>query len=61
MGLAAAQQGYLKNSQPGDPNIPPLPEGWKEETDEATGINYYVNEKSGKRTDKASMGILQKT
>ena len=50
MGLAAAQQGYLRNSPPADPNVPPLPEGWKEETDEATGINFYVHEKSGKRT-----------
>lgn len=50
MGLAAAQQGYLRSSGPGDPNVPPLPEGWKEENDEATGINYYVHEESGKRT-----------
>jgi len=50
MGLAAAQQGYLRNSPPGDPNVPPLQEGWKEETDEATGINYYVHEESDKRT-----------
>lgn len=50
MGLAAAQQGYLRNSPPGDPNVPPLPEGWKEEVDEATGINFYIHEESGKRT-----------
>lgn len=50
MGLAAAQQGYLRNSQPGDPNVPPLPEGWKEETDEATGITFYIEQDTGKRT-----------
>jgi len=50
MGLASAQQDYLRNSPPGDPNVPPLPEGWKEETDEATRINFYVHEESGKRT-----------
>jgi hypothetical protein len=49
MGLAAAQQGFLKSRPPDDPSIPPLPEGWKEELDDATHISYYVH-KSGRRT-----------
>ncbi|KAI2496621.1 U1 zinc finger [Fragilaria crotonensis] len=49
MGLASAQQAYLKSRPPDDPSIPPLPEGWKEEFDDATHISYYVH-KSGRRT-----------
>lgn len=49
MGLAAAQQGFLKSRPPDDPSIPPLPEGWKEEIDDATHISYYLH-KSGRRT-----------
>ena len=33
-----------------DVTVPPLPEGWKEELDEATGVYFYVNEESGKRS-----------
>ena len=50
MGLASAQQAYMRNSVPGDPAVPPLPEGWDEEIDEATGIKYYVHDKSGERS-----------
>merc|ERR1719296_644959 len=31
-------------------SVPPLPEGWKEELDEATGVHYYVHDESGKRS-----------
>mmetsp|Transcript_232 Transcript_232/g.546 ORF Transcript_232/g.546 Transcript_232/m.546 type:complete len:238 (-) Transcript_232:66-779(-) len=57
MGLASAQQSYLRgcrgpNGQipPDDATVPPLPEGWIEELDGATGIHYYVNEKDGERS-----------
>jgi U1 small nuclear ribonucleoprotein C len=50
MGLASAQQAYLRNSVPGDPAVPPLSEGWKEELDEATRIKYYIHDKSGERS-----------
>lgn len=48
MGLAAAQQAFLRSRGPGAAG--PLPPGWKEELDEATGIHYYVHEKSKRRT-----------
>lgn len=41
MGLALAQQMYIKTR--GTAGLPPLPEGWKEETDKATGITYYIS------------------
>lgn len=58
MGLASAQQAYLRTRRnpadgqinPMDVTVPPLPEGWKEELDEATGVYFYVNEESGKRS-----------
>jgi hypothetical protein len=58
MGLASAQQAFLRARRnpatgqiaPTDEMVPPLPEGWKEELDEATGIYYYTNEKSGERS-----------
>mmetsp|Transcript_25993 Transcript_25993/g.38411 ORF Transcript_25993/g.38411 Transcript_25993/m.38411 type:complete len:190 (+) Transcript_25993:118-687(+) len=50
MGLASAQQGYLRSRPPDDPTIPPLPDGWKEELDEATTISFYVHGASGRRT-----------
>eukprot|EP00804_Cyclotella_cryptica_P012682 CCRYP_016284-RA/>CCRYP_016284-RA protein AED:0.04 eAED:0.04 QI:302/1/1/1/1/1/2/546/199 len=57
MGLASAQQAFLRtrrNPATGqivtDETVPPLPEGWKEELDEATGIYYYINEESGERS-----------
>lgn len=50
MGLASAQQGFIRSRPPDDPTIPPLPEGWKEELDEATNISFYVHGPSGRRT-----------
>lgn len=57
MGLASAQQAYLRTRRnhlgqisPGDITVPPLPEGWVEELDEATGVHYYVHDKSGNRS-----------
>lgn len=58
MGLASAQQSYLRNRRnpstgrvdPNDPSVPPLPTGWTEEKDEATGAFYYVDEASGERS-----------
>ncbi|KAL7535830.1 hypothetical protein ACHAXR_007805 [Thalassiosira sp. AJA248-18] len=51
MGLASAQQAYLRTRRdpegqinPGDAQVPPLPEGWKEELDGATGVHYYVHD-----------------
>lgn len=57
MGLASAQQGYIRTRRnpegsinPQDMSIPPLPEGWKEELDEATRVHFYTHEESGKRS-----------
>lgn len=50
MGLAAAQQSYIKARGIHDPAIPPLPEGWKEELDEVTGITYYIDKVNKTRT-----------
>lgn len=58
MGLASAQQAFLRTRRnpatgqvaPTDDMVPSLPEGWKEELDEATGIYYYTNEKNGERS-----------
>ncbi|KAL7465324.1 hypothetical protein ACHAXS_009712 [Conticribra weissflogii] len=64
MGLASAQQAYLRTRRhpvtgrivgegvvgPDGVVVPPLPEGWAEELDEATGVFYYVEESSGKRS-----------
>lgn len=47
MGLAAAQQAYIRSN--GQYNVPPLPEGWREENDEATRALYYTHVESGKR------------
>ena len=55
MGLADAQQAYLRahrnpaSGQIGG-SVPPLPEGWQEELDGATGAYYYVHEESGERS-----------
>jgi len=49
MGLASAQQGYIRARGKDDPMIPPLPDGWKEDTDECTGISFYYNEETGDR------------
>ena len=50
MGLASAQQAFLKARGVHDPAVPPLPEGWKDHIDEVTGIMYYVDTNTGKRT-----------
>lgn len=58
MGLASAQQAFLRTRRNpvtgqvarNDDMVPPLPEGWKEELDEATGIYYYVNEENNERS-----------
>jgi len=49
MGLASAQQGYIRARGKDDQMIPPLPDGWKEDTDECTGISFYYNEETGVR------------
>ncbi|KAK1734836.1 hypothetical protein QTG54_014709 [Skeletonema marinoi] len=55
MGLASKQQAFLRRhrnpatGQIGGP-VPPLPEGWKEELDDATKVYFYVNEESGERS-----------
>ena len=50
MGLAAAQQDYIKSNTQNESAIPPLPEGWEEKDDEATKLKYYVNTKTQERT-----------
>ena len=57
MGLASAQQAYLRSRRsalgqvsPDDMTVPPLPEGWKEELDEVTAVHYYVNDETGERS-----------
>ena len=50
MGLASAQQAYIRARGKDDPAIPPLPEGWKEEVDDVTGITYYIDNTTKKRT-----------
>mmetsp|Transcript_5966 Transcript_5966/g.10009 ORF Transcript_5966/g.10009 Transcript_5966/m.10009 type:complete len:200 (+) Transcript_5966:180-779(+) len=55
MGLASKQQAFLRrhrNPATGqiDGPVPPLPEGWKEELDDATKVYFYVNEESGERS-----------
>jgi hypothetical protein len=57
MGLASAQQAYLRTRRnpagqisEQDETVPPLPEEWVEELDEATGIYFYVNESNGERS-----------
>jgi len=51
MGLAAAQQAFLRANadNPSAPS-PPLPEGWIEEEDEVTRATYYMHKQSGERT-----------
>jgi len=48
MGLAAAQQAFLRNR--GSHAAGPLPPGWTEEIDKATGISFYTEEKTQRRT-----------
>ena len=50
MGLASAQQAYMKAKGKEDPMIPPLPPGWKEDVDDVTGIEFYYNDATGERT-----------
>jgi len=57
MGLASAQQAYLRTRRnplgqvsPEDMTVPPLPGGWKEELDEVTAVHYYVHDESGERS-----------
>lgn len=50
MGLASAQQAYVRAKGKEDPMIPPMPPGWKEDVDEATGISFYYQVQSGERT-----------
>ena len=50
MGLASAQQGFIKAYGADHPAVPPLPEGWKEELDEVTGIMFYIDTNTKKRT-----------
>lgn len=50
MGLASAQQAFLKAYGADHPAVPPLPEGWREEIDDVTGIAYYVDTNTKKRT-----------
>lgn len=50
MGLASAQQAYIRARGVTDPAVPPLPDGWEEEVDDATGITFYAEKSTGKRT-----------
>lgn len=50
MGLASAQQEFIRMRGEDDPLIPPLPEGWKQGADDVTRISYYIEESTGKRT-----------
>lgn len=50
MGLASAQQAFLRARGADDPAVPPLPDGWKQGVDEVTGLTYYVEAATGKRT-----------
>lgn len=57
MGLASAQQAFLRTRRDptgqinhADPSVPPLPEGWTEELDPATGVHFYTNDELGERS-----------
>jgi U1 small nuclear ribonucleoprotein C len=50
MGLASAQQAYVRAKGREDPMIAPLPDGWKEDADEATGMTFYSHDESGERS-----------
>mmetsp|Transcript_15038 Transcript_15038/g.19042 ORF Transcript_15038/g.19042 Transcript_15038/m.19042 type:complete len:195 (+) Transcript_15038:122-706(+) len=50
MGLAAAQQAYIRANEHNPHSTPPLPEGWEEEVDEATRAKYYINAATQERT-----------
>ena len=55
MGLASAQQAYIRARGAEDPMVTPLPDGWEEETDEATGITFYADKNTGNRSWVVSM------
>jgi len=40
MGLASAQEGFIRAHGKDHPAVPPLPDGWEEDVDEATGITF---------------------
>jgi U1 small nuclear ribonucleoprotein C len=46
MGLASAQQAFLRQTG----LRPPRPDGWKEEFDEVTKASFSIHEESGERT-----------
>eukprot|EP00563_Minutocellus_polymorphus_P013619 CAMPEP_0181053342 /NCGR_PEP_ID=MMETSP1070-20121207/18060_1 /TAXON_ID=265543 /ORGANISM="Minutocellus polymorphus, Strain NH13" /LENGTH=272 /DNA_ID=CAMNT_0023132471 /DNA_START=110 /DNA_END=928 /DNA_ORIENTATION=+ len=46
MGLAAAQQAYIR----ANPEVPPLPPGWREEDDLVTRAKFYINDETDERT-----------
>mmetsp|Transcript_22704 Transcript_22704/g.56108 ORF Transcript_22704/g.56108 Transcript_22704/m.56108 type:complete len:215 (-) Transcript_22704:59-703(-) len=49
MGLASAQQAYIKAMGINDPMIPPLPDHWKQDQDDVTGILFYYNTETKER------------
>lgn len=50
MGLASAQQAFIQARGVDDPAVPPLPHGWREAADDVTGIIYYIDTTTKKRT-----------
>lgn len=50
MGLAAAQQAFIKSNAQNPHATPTLPEGWEEEEDRATRSTFYINTKTQERT-----------
>ena len=50
MGLASAQQAFIKAKGRDDPIIPPLPDGWTEQVDDATNMVFFCHEATGKRS-----------
>jgi len=46
-GLAVSQQNYFRKT---GATPPPLPDGWKEEIDEVSGIAYFINLETNDRT-----------
>lgn len=50
MGLASAQQAFIRSAGPNNGSVPPLPQGWTEEYDEATKATYYIEEQTNSRS-----------
>lgn len=50
MGLANAQQGYMRAHGGGMDALPPLPEGYKQDVDPVTGIVFYIHVTTRART-----------